>query len=771
MTLINKISRVNKAAVIGAGTMGSGIAAQFANAGVPVVLLDIVPAGAQQRSIVAESAIERQLKVGGFVHSDQAALVTPGNLEDHLQLLADADWIVEAVIENVEVKRELYGKLERVRKDGSIVSSNTSTILRASLVQGMAARFSSNFLITHFFNPPRRMRLLELVAGDEVPAEITERAREACESLLGKTVITCRDTPGFIANRLGCYWMSVAAIEAIEMGLRVEEADAVAGLPFGVPPTGIFGLFDLVGLDLAPGVWGSLYKALPEHDAFQAYDLPGHPVIRRMIEEDKVGRKAGGGFYRQADRSSPRETLDLATGGYRPFQPADFPSLKAAAGDLSRLCEAGDDAGRYAWKVLSRLVAYAAQVGPEIADDVLTIDLGMTLGYAWAQGPFALADRVGVARIAERLAREGEAIPELLAAAVRNGGFYKDGGCLRTDGRLQDRAARPGVMTVAAGAEGCVAENAGARLMDMGGGLACLELRGRKGYIDESVMEMLERLPGEMRRGFASLVICGGAQGFSAGVNPELLLKLAGDPVALGKFLARGQMAFAALRDAPFPVVGAATGTALGAGAELLLHCAAVVAHAELAMGLDQGKCGLTPSLGGCGRLLARAAATPRSGGGPGAVASRIFELVFEARVSKSARDAQALGLLRASDSVVMNEDHVLAEACALARKLADAGHVPPEPELIRLPGRSGRAALLNFVHGHRVAGRVTGFEARLAEALADVVTGGCADPVAAIPEAQVLQLERQAALSLAATPEAQERMRHLAATGRPLRN
>ena len=760
--------------------MGSGIAAQFANAGVPVVLLDVVPAGASNRSVLAESAIARQLKVGGFMHPDQAALVTPGNIDDHLGLVADADWIVEAVVENEAIKHDIYQRLDAVRKSGSMVSSNTSTIPRAQLIAGLGERFAGDFVVSHFFNPPRYMRLLEIVSGADTRMEIVERVRLAGDIVLGKTVINCRDTPGFVANRVGCYWMSVAALEAIALGLSVEEADAIAGPPFGVPATGIFGLIDLVGLDLIPSVWASLRSALPADDPFQVCDLPGHAVLRRMVAEGRLGRKAGAGFYRMGGQgtSRNREVYDLASASYRPAQPVTLESVTAAGRDLARLCEFDDRGGRYAWRVLSRVLCYAARVGPEIADDIATIDLGMQLGYNWAAGPFALADRVGVARIAERLAADGEAVPELLAQAVSAGGFYQESGrrFLGTDGRARVRQRPQGVLTLADAIEGraSVAENASAALWDIGNGVACLELRTKLNVIDERVIEFIERLPHEVPRGFRALVVGGcNSRAFSAGANLEFFIGLIerGEHAAIERFIQSGQHAFRSLMLAPFPVVAAVSGMALGGGCELMMHCSAAVVHAELMVGLPEARVGIVPGWGGCARMLARASAAPASGGGPAAVASRVFETLSMATLSRSALEAGQHGYLRATDTIVMNPDRVLAAARDQALAMAEVGYRPPEAAALALPGRSARMALVNFVHGHAIAGRASKHDEVVAGALATVLTGGEADPLAPVAEERVYRLECEAVLALTDKSETLARMRHMLATGKPLRN
>ncbi len=434
-TQTHRPAPVRRAVVIGAGSMGSGIAAQFANGGVPVTLLDVA-GPPDDRAAPARAGVARQINAQGFADDRAPALVSVGCIDDDLGTVAEADWVVEAIIEDPAIKRALFARIDAVRRPGTAVSSNTSTIPLARLTAGMPDAFRRDFVITHFFNPPRHMRLVELVTGPDTTADTADRVRAACREALDKVVVACRDTPAFIANRLGCFWMSVAAIEAQRHGLTVEQADAVAGPPFGVPRTGIFGLLDLVGIDLVPLVWGSLLGALPAGDAHHRYDLTADPVIRRLIAEGRIGRKAKGGFYRKAPGTDAREALDLTRFTYRPQEE------EAPAPDLATLIGRDDAAGRYAWAVLSAVLTYAAAVAADIADDVDAIDTAMRLGYGWAEGPFALADRVGTAAIAGRLRAEGRPVPPLLDTAAGAGGFYRDGMMLATAGTWIEGNAR-----------------------------------------------------------------------------------------------------------------------------------------------------------------------------------------------------------------------------------------------------------------------------------------------------------------------------------------
>lgn len=765
---------IAKAAVIGAGSMGSGIAAQFANAGVPVLLLDL--AGKDGGADAAAAGIARQLKAGGFMHPDAAALVEPGTIEHDLPKIAGADWIVEAVVEQIEVKRSLYRRIEAARRPGSVVSSNTSTLQLQRLLEGQSPAFRRDFLITHFFNPPRAMRLVELVTGPETGAAAIEKAGRAADLVLGKTAVAARDTPGFIANRIGCAWLAFAAIEAIRGSLTVEEADAVLGAPFGVPRTSVFGLFDLIGIDLVPQVWGSLYDALPASDRLRRYDLRSEPVFQALLERKLFGRKSGSGFYK-LNKDKSREVFDFTTLAYRPERRADLPSVAAAGRSLAKLCAADDKAGRLAWRVLSELTVYTAEIAEEIAESPAEVDVAMRLGYSWADGPLALADKVGAAAIAGRLKAEGRTVPALLAAAARAGGFYAPDGSVVTSGGARLRMPdREGVLVLGAGkaSRPPVLKTAGASLIDIGEGVACLEFHTKMNILDDSVFEAVEMTVERLTKDFRALVIGNDdPRAFSAGANLGAVEGLIerGDFAALDRFLNRGQAALQALKYAPFPVVAAATGLALGGGCEVLMHCDEIVAHAELSAGLPEVKVGLVPGWGGCTQLLVRFAGKAGAESGPQTVARQAFEVIFSGRASRSALEARDMAVLRPRDLIVMNRDRVLGEARARAAALA-AGYKPPEPPKIFAAGPSGRMALKTVIGAEREAGRLSEVDAAIGEVLAGVLTGGpTADPAVPLMEADVMRLEREALTALAATAPTRLRIRHMLETGKPLRN
>ncbi|MBX9459712.1 MAG: enoyl-CoA hydratase/isomerase family protein [Rhizobium sp.] len=743
--------RVKRVAVIGAGAMGGGIAAQFANAGVPVDLLDVASDG-PDRSSAARAGIARQLKTNGFTHEAAASLVRPRNMDTDLDRLADADWIVEAIIENVDLKRALYARIDRVRKPGSIVSSNTSTILRADLLAGAAAGFAADFVITHFFNPPRVMRLVELVAGQDNNAGTIEAVREACETILGKKVVDCGDTPGFIANRIGCHWLAVSVIEAQRLGVTIEEADTVIAA-LGIPRTGAFGLMDLIGIDLVPHVWASLQDTLPASDAAHDYDLTQDSLIRGMIGRGQLGRKTKSGFYRlAADRS--REVLDFTTADYRPERALAPRDLPGGGRDLSTLLDADGRLAIYARRVFARLLSYAARHVGEIAVSPADLDTAMVLGYGWRDGPFAIAARHGVGKSTALLAAEGEAI--VLPTQRAPGPEEADGGHA-TLTTIRARGQR-------------MAGNDAASLWDGGDGIAVLEVHTKMNALSPSVFDVIESTLelGDAKRLRALVIANEDARAFSAGADLSFFLSLAesGRFDELERFLERGQELYMALKYAPFPVVAAVHGLALGGGSEMMMHADAVVAHIEMNAGLPETKVGIIPGWGGSKELLLRMGS--RGARGPVAPAAEAFQTILGARISRSAHEALALGLLRPDDVIVMNRDHLLSAARHKACALLDVGYRPPEPAMLRLAGPSGRLALMAEAHRRARSGQFKADDIEIADVAATVLTGGAnADPARPLTEHDVLAIERAAVLSRARHPETLARMRTTLKGGR----
>ena len=768
------VSKIEKIGVIGAGVMGSGIAAQAANAGAYVVLLDVV-------ADAARSAIESMKKANPapLMHPTVSSRITPGCTKGDLALLEGCDWIIEAIIENTDIKQALYRSLQPHLKADAVVSSNTSTLPLRVLTEGLPDDLRRRFLITHFFNPPRYMRLMEIVAGPDTEADVERRIRAFADVKMGKSVVTAKDTPGFIANRIGTFWLHAAVTEAFRRGIGVEQADAVLGRPAGIPRTGIFGLLDLVGLDLMPHVLSSFEAALPDDDPFHALGkVPD--LLAQMIADGYTGRKGKGGFYRLNSESGERvkEVIDLKTGDYAPAQrPKPAAAMASKKGGLRATLDHDSAEGRYARSVLVPTLAYAAALVPEIADDPESVDRALRLGYNWKLGPFELIDRLGPAWLAAALEKEGSGVPPLLAA-VGAGSFYrvKGGRLQQFTGAGYDVVHRPdGVLLLEDVKRGAppIARNMSASLWDIGDGVACLEFTSKMNSLNPFSLWMIEKavreLPG---RGFKALVIHNEASNFSVGANIALLLygaKLRLWP-AVRWLLKRGQDAFQKLRFAPFPVVGAPSGMALGGGCEVLLHCDALEAHAETYMGLVEAGVGIVPGWGGCKELLGRWTVAKDRPGGPMPPVMKAFETIAMAEVAKSAMEARDFLFLRAHDSIVMNRDRVLAAAKARGLEMAE-GYTPPEPRGMSLPGATGRTALALGVRDFINKGVASAHDGVVAGELAFVLSGGDTDALDTVSEDGVLRLERDAILKLAATKKTLARVEHMLKQGKPLRN
>jgi len=775
---ISKAGPIKKVCVIGAGTMGAGIAAQVANAGVPVLLLDIVR-DPDDRNAVAAGAVAKMLKTdpAPFMSKAAAKLVEVGNIEDDLARVAECDWIVEAIVERLDLKQSLYEKLEAVRRPGTAISSNTSTIPLAQLTQGRSEAFRKDFLITHFFNPPRYMRLIEVVAGPESDIDLVASVSDFADRQLGKTVVRAKDTPGFLANRVGTFWIQAALNAAFDLGLTIEDADAIAGRPMGVPKTGIFGLVDLVGIDLMPYLQKSLTATLPADDAYQAIARTA-PLIEKMIADGYTGRKGKGGFYRiNREKGKQKEAIDLATGEYRPvIKPASLPSA-AARGDLGALIAAKGKVGDYAWAILGPTLSYAASLVPSAADDIVAIDSAMKLGYNWKYGPFELIDRIGAAKLAERLAAEEKPVPDLLMLAGERSFYRIENGkrqYLGLDGAYHDVARADGVLLLEdiKVASQPVLKNGSAALWDVGDGVVCLEFTGKMNALDGDVMKLIGEAIPLIQKQYKALVVYNEGSNFSAGANLGLAL-FAVNIAAWGeieKLVAGGQQAYKALKYAPFPVVSAPSGMALGGGCEMLLNSDAVQAHAESYIGLVECGVGLVPGWGGCGEMLDRWKKNPMLPKGPMPAVAKVFEIVSTATVAKSAAEAKELGFLRPADGVTMNRDRLLADAKARALALVE-DYAPPAPPEFRLPGASGRTALDLAVRGFQARGLATDYDGVVSGMLADVLTGGEADLVDTLSEKDMLALERKAFMKLVRDPRTQARVEQMLETGKPLRN
>ena len=774
------MAAIENVAVIGAGVMGSAIAAHVANAGTKVLLLDVVPEGAKDRNVLAAGAVARMLKAdpAPFMGVRAAKCVTVGNLEDDLGQLGEVDWIIEAVVERLDIKQALYTKVEAARKPGSIVSSNTSTIPLSTLVKDLPERLRRDFLITHFFNPPRYMRLMELVTGPETRPEAAEVIRCYADHRLGKTVINAKDTPSFIANRLGIFWLQVAAVEAAERGIPVEDADLLIGRPFGFPRTGIFELLDLVGLDLMPHVTASLAAALPEGDAFHTANRPV-PVIAKLIADGYTGRKGKGGFYRLSPTAAGKvkEAVNLSTATYAPAKKPKLEAIAEAGGSPRALMEHDSGHGRYAGAVMVATLAYAASLLGVAADTIADIDEAMCHGYGWSDGPFALIDKIGPDWLITRLEASGAAIPPILAL-VKERRFYRvENGALEQlglDGAYH-RVPRPeGVLLLSdvKRASKPVLRNGSAAAWDIGDGVLCFEFTSKTNAIDDQIMALMDETLALVQTDYKALVIHNEATNFSVGANLGLALSAANAAAwpLIEDLVEAGQRTYQAMRAAPFPIVGAPAGMALGGGCELLLHCSSVQAHAETYIGLVETGVGLLPAWGGCVEMLHRWRTCGRLPKGPMPVPTRVFEILSTATVAKSAAEAKELLFIRPDDGITMNRARLLADAKARALAMAE-GYTPPAPREYTLPGPSGRAAMDMAVQSFRKLGTATPYDQVVAGALAQVLSGGHTDPTQVLGEAELLELERREFSRLVRQPGTISRIESIVLTGRPLRN
>ncbi|PZP39863.1 MAG: 3-hydroxyacyl-CoA dehydrogenase [Pseudomonas fluorescens] len=762
---------IRKVAVIGAGVMGAGIAAHVANAGIPVVLLDVMPDGAAK-------AIEKLKKSNpaALMHPANAKLITPGSTAKDLKLVADCDWIIEAIIEKLDVKQALYRQLAALKHRNAVVSSNTSTLPLEVLVDGLPLDFRKHFLIAHFFNPPRYMRLLELVTGPQTLPDVATRVREFADHMLGKTVVDCADTPGFIANRIGTYWLHASVVKALDHNVSVEAADAIMGKPMGIPKTGVFGLMDLVGLDLMPHILHSLRGALPADDAFVKLGEAPH-LLSKMIADGYTGRKGKGGFYK-LDEKKKKHVIDLQSGHYAlASKPKVAAVIAAKKGGLRALLSHESREGKYAWEVMGGTFAYAASLVGEIAGDIATIDEAIRLGYNWKYGPFELIDKLGPAWFAEKLRAEGKPVPKILVLAkdrklyrVRDG--RKE--FLTLNGDYMPLVRAPGVILL----EDIKREkerlfgNMSASVWDIGDRVACLELHSKMNSFNPLVLRVIRKATKELpERGYKALVIYNEGSNFSVGANILMLLvtsKLRLWPL-IDWILKDGQSTFKGLKYATFPVVAAPHGMALGGGCEIVLHAHAVEAHAETYIGLVEGGVGIIPGWGGCKELLGRAIKYGTQKG-PMPPVIRAFETIAMAKVSKSAAEARDLLFLRPDDGIVMNRDRLLAAAKARALSMVK-GFEPPAPHSYVLPGPSGLAALKLALHDFFKKGMATPHDMIVGAALAQALSGGDTDMTEVLGEDAMLKLERKGLISLAKTSGTRARIAHMLKKNKPLRN
>jgi 3-hydroxyacyl-CoA dehydrogenase len=803
--------RIEKAAVLGAGTMGARIAAQLANAGIPCFLLDIVPPeltrDEQRKGLTVQSpAVRNRIVMAGleaakkarpaaFFTAETARLVTPGNLEDNLTWCGEVDWIIEAVAENLEIKRKLFERVESVRKPGTIVTSNTSGLPIHSIAEGRSEDFQEHWAGTHFFNPPRYMKLMELIPGRKTRPDVLEALDEICDKRLGKGVVVAKDTPNFIANRIGTYSMLnvLRQMQALEM--TIEEVDACTGPAIGQPKSATFRTADIVGLDVLVHVVRNIYDSIPNDESRELYRIP--PFVEEMLKRGWLGDKTGGGFYKRVKKGGDSEilTLDWQKMEYRPKQKAKFASIEAGKQieDTRERLRAlvapalegkGDKANRFLWASLGEGCLYAARRVPEIANSIVDVDRAMRWGFAWDLGPFEVWDTVGVEKMAQTLKREGKPIPPIVSQALTTPkkSFYESekGGTKYFDlgaNSLQPLSEPPGVIILKSLKERTpvVQSNAGAGLIDLGDGVVCCEFHSKMNAIGGDLIAMLHAGVARLGKEFDAMVIANQATNFSVGAN--LMLVLIGaqegewDDIHMG--VRQFQRVNMAIKYAAGPVVAAPQGMALGGGCEISLSSARIHAAAEAYIGLVETGVGLIPGGGGTKEMLIRA--NEHAAGAEDLdlfhALKPVFQNIAQAKVSTSGEEARSLGFLRASDLIAMNRDRQIADAKQTALAMVRAGYHPPVPPEIRVLGEEFLSAAKLAIHMLVRGEFATEYDGVVGRKLASILAGGTITSPQTVSEQYILDLEREAFVSLCGERKTQERIAHTLKTGKPLRN
>ena len=738
---------IKKVVVIGSGTMGSGIAAHLCNANVPVTLLDLT-------TEISENARERIKKSKPPLLIDKSKIgnIEVGNIEDNFNLVSEADWIVEAVVERIDIKHNIYEKIFNTRKEGSIVSSNTSSIPISVLSEKLSIEDKKDFCITHFFNPVRYMDLLEIVKSENNDLQKIDSLKKFCEKSLGKGAIVCNDTPGFLGNRIGVFAMQVAMTEAFNMKLSIEEADATFGRPMGIPKTGVFGLYDLIGIDLMADVLKSFIKELPETDKFQevAKEIP---LVKKLIETGYTGRKGKGGFYRinKADGKKVLEAINLETGEYFPSEKINIKSEKV---DLKALINRDDKYGRYAWSVISKIISYASSLVPGITDEFNDIDEAMRLGFNWTKGPFEMLEEIGVANFFNRIeSYKGNKFLEELSK-TKNEKFhgirqkYTD---IETFGKIKKTATN-------------VDGNNSASIYRFND-YNIVEFTTKANALDYDSMDALKKATDK------PLIIINESMQFSAGVNLSYTMEFAnkGDFKSIEKFVRYFQETCKHLKYSDHPVVSAPSGLTLGGGFEVMVQSNFVASHTNIVVGLVETIVGLIPAGGGCKEMLARWSQSEEAKSDPNYAPLKVFDIIGYGKTATSPVEAEPLKYLRPEDKKIMNRNSLLEISKEILNSNRD--FKSPEETTFNLPGKAVKEEmikLLDKLYNDKV---ILDHGMVVAKELAHVLSGGDTDISKTLSEEDLYKLELDAFMKLIETKETQDRIKHTLATGKPLIN
>ena len=808
---------IEKIVVLGAGTMGARIAAHVANAGVWCALLDMVPpepnAEEKKRGLtVANVEVRNRIVRAGLAaaaKSRPAAFFTrglenrivTGNFDDDLKLCAEADWIIEVVAENLEIKRALLARVAQVRKPGAIVSTNTSGLPVRSIAEGLPEEWQQHWAGTHFFNPPRYLKLVEIIPGPVTRPEVIETLTEFCDHKLGKGVVVAKDTPNFIANRIGTYSMLNALRRMGELGMTFEEVDACTGPALGWPKSATFRTADIVGIDVLLHVVRNIYDNIPGDESREFYRVP--PLIEELARRGWLGDKTGRGFYQRVKKAGGESeilTLDPAKMDYRPQQKARFASIeagKAIEDTRERLRmlvgpilagKEGDKAQKFIWGVISEMCLYAARRVPEISDSIVDVDRAMRWGFGWELGPFETWDAIGAESMAKQLENEGKPLPPLVTELFASGkkSFYQSARGETSYFDLASKAYKPvpqpeGIIILKSLKERSkeIEKNSGASLIDLGDGVVCCEFHAKMNAIGGDLLAMITKGLTRLRTDFDAMVIANQAVNFSAGANLMLILMTAQEQEwdDLHLMVRQFQNVTLAIKHAPKPVVVAPQGLALGGGCEIALHGTRIHAAAEAYMGLVETGVGLIPGGGGTKEMMIRA--NERAEGEENLdlfhALKPVFENIAMAKVSNSGEEARELGYLRRADLVAMNIDRLVADAKQTALGLVRAewrqtAPAPTEPS-IRVLGEEFTAAAKLAVHMMLRGEYISEYDALVARKLAHVLSGGALTSAQLVSEQYVLDLEREAFVSLCGERKTQERIAHTLKTGKPLRN
>jgi len=799
--------QVRKAAVLGAGTMGSAIAAHLANAGIPALLLDIVPKelteeerakgltldSPEVRNRIVRSLFEnaKKLKPAPLMLEENARLITLGNFDDDMSKIKDCDIVIEAVVENLEIKHKVFTEVEKYRRQGAVIASNTSGIPIEKIAEPFSEDFKRHFLGIHFFNPPRYMKLVEVIPTPYTDPQIVQKVSEFLDRRLGKGVVLAKDRPNFIANRIGTFGMMVTIHEMLKMGLTPTEVDQITGKAIGHAKSATFRTSDLVGLDVLAHVNRNLYPAVPDDEERDVFIMP--EIIEKMLEKKLLGDKTGGGFYKKtkdAEGKTQILELDLNTFEYKPQQKPKFASLEEAKQiedlpkRIKKLVWGEDKVGEFLWRTMSRTFRYAANRIPEIADTIVEIDNAIKWGFGWEIGVFETWDSVGVRESVERMKKEGQPVPSNVEKMLASGAetFYKceNGQTYFYDlvnGGYKAVAERKGVIILKSVKDrtDVIKKTAGASLIDLGDGVACLEFHSKMNAIGADTIQMMKFAVEEVERNFVGLVIGNQGGNFSAGANLMMLLLAAqeGEWDEVDLMVRSFQQANMRLRYSSKPVVVAPYGLTLGGGCEISLHADKVQAAAETYMGLVEVGVGLLPAGGGTKEMTLRAMemAKRTPDADPLVFLKRIFELIGMGKVSTSAQEAKAWGFLRDSDGISMNSDRLIADAKREVLHLAES-YVQPQPRTdILALGEAGLAAFKVALHMMKRGGYISEHDELIGQKIAKILCGGDMNHQTYVSEQYLLDLEREGFLSLCGERKTQERIAFMLKNGKPLRN